>query len=145
MLALMRDIRTNEPRAIQRTALTLAGEKISRRTLGPKMCAAMKLSADEDVAMGLTIGEGVETVLSGMHLGFSPAWALGDAGNMRAFPVLPGVECLTILVDHDENGTGQRAALDCSRRWTGAGREVLRIVPDCCGDDINDVIQRTVA
>jgi hypothetical protein len=142
MLALMRDIRTDEPRAIQRTALTLVGEKLSRRTLGPKMWAAMKLSDDEDVTMGLTIGEGVETVLSGMQMGFGPAWALSDAANMSAFPVLPSVECLTILVDHDENGTGQRAALDCSRRWTGAGREVRRIIPDRCGDDINDVVRR---
>jgi putative DNA primase/helicase len=145
MLALMRDIRTNEPRAIQRTALTLRGEKFGRRTLGPKMWAAMKLSDDEEVTMGLAIGEGVETVLSAMQMGFRPAWALSDAANMRGFPVLPGIECLTILVDHDENGVGQRAALDCSKLWTRAGHEVLRVIPDRCGDDLNDVTRRIFA
>jgi Toprim domain len=144
LLALMRDLRTNEPRAIQRTALTRTGEKIDRMTLGPKTGAAIKLSADECVTTGLTIGEGTETVLSAMQLGFSPAWALGDADNVRMFLVLSGIECLTIAVDNDESGTGQRAALDCSRRWTEAGREVFRVIPDRCGDDINDVVQRIV-
>jgi hypothetical protein len=141
----MRDVRTNEPRAIQRTALTQTGEKIGRMTLGPKTGAAIKLSADEDVTMGLAVGEGVETVLSAMQMGFTPAWALGDAGNVRAFPVLSGIECLTIVVDNDEGGTGQRAALECSMRWTGAGREVFRVIPDRRGDDMNNVVQRTDA
>jgi hypothetical protein len=144
LLALMRDVRNNVPCAIQRTALIKAGEKIDRMTLGPKSRAAIKLSADEDVTMGLTVGEGLETVLSAMQLGFSPAWALGDAGNVRAFPVLSGVECLTILVDNDESGTGQQAALECSSRWTSAGREVFRIIPDRCGDDLNDIVLRMV-
>jgi putative DNA primase/helicase len=145
MLALLRDIRTDEPRAIHRTALTSAGDKIGRMTLGPKTGAAIKLSADEDVTMGLAVGEGVETVLSAMQMGFTPAWALGDAGNVRAFPVLSGIECLTIIVDNDEGGTGQRAALECSMRWTGAGREVFRVIPDRRGDDMNNVVQRTDA
>lgn len=145
LLALMRDVRTNEPCAIQRTALTKAGDKIDRMTLGPKSRAAIKLSADEDVTMGLTVGEGLETVLSAMQLDFGPAWAVGDAGNVRTFPVLSGVECLTIIVDNDYGGTGQRAALECSSRWTSAGREVFRIIPDRRGEDINDVVRRGIA
>jgi putative DNA primase/helicase len=145
MLAVMRNINTNAVTAIQRTALSERGRKIGRKTLGLKTGAAIKLSADEDVTMGLAIGEGLETALSAMQLGFTPAWALGDAGNVRAFPVLSGVECLRILVDNDEGGTGQRAALECSSRWTSAGREVFRIIPDRCGDDLNDIVARTVA
>jgi putative DNA primase/helicase len=61
--------------------------------------------------------------------GYAPAWALGDAGELAAFPVLIGVESITILVDHDLSGTGQQAALRCSARWTSAGREVFRLVP----------------
>ncbi len=57
----MLDVRTNEPRAIQRTAITEAGEKIGRMMLGPKTSAAIKLSADEDVTIGLAVGEGLET------------------------------------------------------------------------------------
>ena len=145
MLAVMRDINTNEVVAIQRTALSQIGRKIGRKALGRKTGAAIKLSADEDVTLGLTIGEGLETVLSAMRLGFTPAWALGDANNVRNFPVVSGIGCLTIIVDNDESGTGQRAALERSNRWTSAGREVFRVIPDLCGKDINDVVQRTVA
>jgi hypothetical protein len=145
MLSVMRNIHTNEVTAVQRTALSFTGEKIGRMALGSKTGAAIKLSADEDVTMGLAIGEGLETMLSAMQLGFTPAWALGDASNVQRFSVVSGIECLTIIVDNDESGTGQRAALECSSRWTGAGREVLRIIPDRCGEDFNDVVRRTVA
>jgi Toprim domain len=125
MVALLRDIITDAPRAIQRTALSGDGGKIGRMTLGPKAGAAIKLSADIEVADRLTIGEGLETTLAGMMLGYAPAWALGDAGELAAFPVLIGVESITFLVDHDLSGTGQQAALRCSARWTSAGREVF--------------------
>jgi putative DNA primase/helicase len=143
LLALMRDLFTNEPRAIQRTALTRTGQKISRMTLGPKTGAAIKLSSDENVAMGLAVGEGLETMLSATQLGFRPAWALIDAKNVGSFPALSGIECLTIIVDNDENCIGQQAALECSDRWTNAGREVFRVVPDRHGEDLNNILQRT--
>jgi hypothetical protein len=94
------------------------------------------------VTQGLAIGEGVETVLSGMQLGFCPAWALGDAEAVENFPVISGIEALNILVDNDASGRGQSAALECSARWTEAGREVFRVIPDRCGDDMNEVVQR---
>jgi putative DNA primase/helicase len=156
LLALRRDIRSDQPRAIQRTALdqTLmstierttfidfaeAGGKIARMTLGPKVATAIKLSSDEVVTQGLTIGEGVETVLGGMVLGFTPAWAVGDADNLKNFSVLAGIECLTVLVDHDASGTGQRAAMECSARWTDAGCEVRRVLPNRAGKDFNDIV-----
>jgi putative DNA primase/helicase len=161
LLALRRDIHTDEPRAIQRIALTQtlmhviqrttftqfteAGGKIARMTLGPKTETAIKLSPDEIVTQGLTVGEGLETVLAGMVKGLCPAWALGDAGNVEKFPVIGGIETLTILVDNDASGRGQRAALECSARWTRAGREVLRAVPDQTGHDFNDVLIRSAA
>jgi len=145
MIALLRDIHSNQASAIQRTALTPNGEKIGRRTLGPKSRCAIKLSADADVADHLTIGEGCETVLAGMLLGYRPAWAVGDAGELAAFPILPGIESITVLVDHDKNETGQRAALECSRRWTSAGREVFRFMPRRTGDDVNDLLVARLA
>jgi putative DNA primase/helicase len=141
MVTLLRDLVTDAPRAIQRTALSGDGRKIGRMTLGPKAGAAIKLSADVDVANRLTIGEGLETTLAGMLLGYAPAWALGDAGELAAFPVLIGVESITILVDHDLSGTGQQAALRCSARWTSAGREVFRLVPRQPGADVNDLLK----
>ncbi len=142
MLALLRDIRTNEPCAIHRTALTSAGDKIGRMVLGPKVGAAVKLSPDDAVTMGLTIAEGIETALSGMQLGWQPAWSVVDAAGIAKFPVLPGIEALTILVDNDESGTGQRRAIECSDRWTKAGREVLRVIPRRSGDDFNDIVRK---
>jgi hypothetical protein len=145
MVALYRDIRTNEPRAIHRTALTASGDKIDRKFLGPKGGCAIKLSVDENVTQGLTVSEGIETALAGMALSFQPAWALGDANELARFPVLSGIECLTILVDNDKSGTGQAAALECSRRWTRAGREVFRVVPNTPDTDMADVVRERVA
>jgi len=141
LIALRRDIWTNVPKGIHRTALTPDGRKIDRKALGPKAGCAIKLSPDEDVTQGLTIAEGIETTLAGMALNFRPTWAVGDAGEVAKFPVLPGIECLTILVDNDANGTGQTRALECSRRWTSMGREVFRVVPTALGQDMADIIR----
>jgi putative DNA primase/helicase len=141
LIGLFRDIHTDEPRAIHRRALTSDGQKIGKpKSLGPKSGAAIKLSTAPEVAHRLTIGEGIETVLSAMALGYTPAWAVGDAGELKAFPVLSGVESVTIMVDHDPSETGQNAALECSARWTGAGREVFRLVPRHVGTDVNDLL-----
>ena len=140
LVALYRDIRTNEPRAVHRTALSVYGGKIGRMCLGPKAGAAIKLTPDEEVAQGLTVGEGIETTLSAMMLGLTPAWALGDAGAIGSFPVLAGIDGLTILVDHDASGTGQKQAAKCRDRWLGAKREVLTVQPDQVGHDLNDLL-----
>jgi hypothetical protein len=133
MVALFRDIVTNEPRAIHRTALKVGGVKVDRRALGPVAGCAIKLSADENVEHGLTIGEGIETVLAGMQRGLLPASATGFAGAITAFPVLPGIEALTILVDNDTPKDGRRAgpeaAMECAKHWVAAGREVWWEVP----------------
>ncbi len=68
MVGLYRDILTDEPKAIHRTALTPDGKKIDRKALGPKAGCAIKLSLDVDVEQGLTIAEGIETALAGMAL-----------------------------------------------------------------------------
>jgi putative DNA primase/helicase len=140
LVALFRSIATDEPQAIMRTALTPAGEKIGRMALGSIGGSAVKLSDDQEVTHGLVVGEGVESTLAGMGLGFAPAWALGSANGIRQFPVLAGIEALTILVDNDASGTGQAAARECSARWTAAGREVFRAVPLRPGEDFNDVV-----
>jgi hypothetical protein len=142
LIALTVDIVTNEPKAIQRTALTAAGTKIGRMTLGSKTGAAIKISRDDDVEYGLSVGEGLETMLAAMQRGFRPAWALGDATGVANFPVLDGIEALTIVVDNDTSAKGQRgqrAAAKCSDRWIDAGREVRQAVPNEVGTDFNDL------
>jgi putative DNA primase/helicase len=57
--------------------------------------------------------------------GWAPVWAATSAGAMAKFPILSGIEALTIFPDNDTNGTGMRAAVECAERWTAAGREVF--------------------
>jgi putative DNA primase/helicase len=134
LLALYRDIVTDAPRAIMRTALTPDGCKIDRKALGRVGGAAIKLSDDADVTMGLFIGEGLETTLAAMVFGFAPAWALGSAGAISKFPVLPGIEALTILAETDDGGASERAILECFGRWTAAGRQVFSVTSMIGGD-----------
>jgi phage/plasmid primase-like uncharacterized protein len=137
----------NEPRGIWRRPLT--GEK--PMTLGPMAGCCIRLWSDEAVEQGLVVGEGVETCLSAAtritHKGtlLQPAWAACVAGNLERFPVLSGIEALTILVDHDHadargRRAGQEAADACAARWSAAGREVTRLTPKALGADFNDVV-----
>lgn len=145
MLVLMTDIRTNEPINLLRYFLTEYGKKAEvsnpKKTLaGHRTNGAYKISADTEVEVGLFIGEGFETCLS---LPYRPVWSLGNANNLSGFPVLDGIEALTILVDNDENGIGQNKADAVADRWYNAGKEVSLITPQGYGD-INDVIREKV-
>jgi putative DNA primase/helicase len=145
MLALFTDAVTGEAKAIHRTAIDPAGNKIGRKSLGPIAGCVIRLWPDDAVSEGLVVGEGLETTLSAAtrieHKGtkLQPAWAAGDAGNMAKLPVLSGVEAITLLVDNDAKRRGQNAALECSNRWMAAGREVVRLIPWGVGADFNDV------
>lgn len=145
IIALLTDAITGEPRAIHRTAVTHAGEKIGKKMLGPAAGCVVRLWPDEAVTTGLVLGEGIETTLVAAtrieHKAtrLAPAWAACSAGTMERFPPLTGIECLTLLVDNDANGAGQRAAAKCSARWTDAGREVVRLVPNAIGVDFADL------
>jgi phage/plasmid primase-like uncharacterized protein len=146
VLARFTDVVTGEPRGVWRRRIDDPTEK--PRTLGPMKGSVVRLWADEEVANGLVIGEGVETVLAAatrikrrngalLH----PAWACGGSGNLSAFPVLAPIETLTILVDNDADGGGQRAAEACAERWLDAGRDVVRLTPKLPGD-FNDIVRR---
>ena len=133
-----------EPRAVMRTALTVDGKKIGRMAYGAVRGAAIKLSDDADVTTGLVIGEGLETTLAGMVFGFAPAWALGSAGGIAKFPVLSGIEALTILAETEDGGANDRAVRECFARWSAVGREVLRAT-SMIGGDPNDALTMAVA
>ena len=74
-----------------------------------------------------------------MMAGFRPLWATYSAEAMARFPVLPGIEALTVLADHDQ--AGLIAAQTCAERWVAAGREVLIRWPDGLGDDYADEVR----
>jgi hypothetical protein len=139
LMALFRNILTNEPQAISRTFLDAEGRKLKRMFLGPTGGAAVKLDADETVLGGLHAGEGVETCMAARQLlGLRPTWALGSAGAIAAFPVLSGIEALTLLKERDE--ASARAVEECGGRWHAAGREVLINETDF-GKDLNDELR----
>jgi hypothetical protein len=138
MVALFRDIRTNEPCGIHRVFLDSEGRKIDRRMLGRAGGAAIKLDADEDVTLGLVIGEGIETCIAAWLAGFRPVWALGSAGAIAEFPVLSGIEGLTLLGEINDGGENYKKTQECAARWIGAGRQVIRVTP-LIGEDLNGV------
>jgi CHC2 zinc finger/Toprim domain len=147
VVALWTDTISGEARAIHRRPITPDGENLEHwRAWGPTTGCVIRLWPDDEVS-DLVLGEGVETVLAAAtriaHRGtlLQPAWAAGDAGHIGAFPVLSGVEALTLLVDADENGIGQCRAAECARRWTAEGREVIRLTPRLVGADFNDLIE----
>ena len=132
MVGLMTDAITGEPTGIHRTFLDCDGRKIDKKMLGPAKGAVVRLSADEDVNYGLAIAEGIETALAAP---FRPIWSCLSAGGIRDFPVLSGIECLTVFADNDASGTGLAAAKTCAERWHASHREAIIHIPTDTGVD----------
>jgi hypothetical protein len=143
LVALLRDIRTDEPKAIQRIFLQDDGrdrlrDTMGKATLGPAAGTVCKLSPDEATTHGIGLTEGVEKGLALLAIGWAPIWVTCGTSNMSAFPVLNGIEVLTIFADHDE--AGQKAARICGNRWAEKGTEVHLRTPTALGADWNDAI-----
>jgi hypothetical protein len=142
LVALFRDVVTDEPAGIHRIALkpqVFAGAKVERLTLGawPRP-RAIKLFPSNGQ---LVVAEGIETVLSAQPLGIDgPVWAAGNKTNLTKLPVVAGVGQLTLLVDNDVHGIG--AARATRARWMAAGRAVRWLEPDTEGADFNDVLKQ---
>ena len=115
MVCLMRSVANGEPQAASLTFLVGDATKTSRIFIGPTRCAAVMLDPFDEVLGGLHIGEGVETCMTAARrYDLRPCWALGCAGAVAGFPVLGGVECLTL----------------CKRTTTtGAARGTVRPAP----------------
>jgi hypothetical protein len=130
MVALMTDPVTGEPCGVHRTFLRPDGAGKApvdpvRMLLGE--AGTIRLSPDDEVELGLGICEGIETGLAIMAAGWRPIWAACSLGALERFPVLGGVEALTIFADpkpHEIAGT--RA---CADRWAEAGREAIVRIP----------------
>ena len=106
VVALMTDPVTNEPTGIHRTLLNPEGKKIERKMLGRQ--GVIRITPDEDVTYGLGIAEGVEDAIA-VALDWGPAWAATSAGAIERFPVLSGIDHLTIFADSDGPGLQGRA------------------------------------
>ena len=99
----------------------------------------MRLSPDDEVLEGLHLAEGIETALTGMS---RPSAHVVDrhSGLMADFPVLSGIEALTVFVDNDENAAGEKAARKLEARRAGAGRDVALRQWGAPGD-LNDALR----
>jgi hypothetical protein len=135
MVALMTDAISNAPCGVHVTYLDPEGCKIGRKMYGRARGAVVRLSLDKDITLGLAIAEGIETALAAP---FRPVWACLSAGTMAAFPVLAGVEYLTVFADNDASGTGIKAAKACAERWHGARRGATIHIPTETGIDFAD-------
>ena len=125
IIAQMTDPVTGEFTGVHRTYLNEGGTKIERKMLGRK--GVIKLSPDEDVTLGLGICEGIEDALA-LILSrdpWSPVWSACDKGGIASFPVLSGIEALTIFAD----GDALREAENCAHRWHQAGKEAVVVPP----------------
>jgi Toprim domain len=135
MIARMTDPITAEPIGLHRTFLLTDGTAKApvpqpRMMLGK--AGIIRLSPDEGVSLGVGICEGVETGLSIAAAGWSPIWVAGSLNMLTRFPVLSGIECLTIFSDakaHEVDG-----ARACAARWAAAGREAVVWIPPAVGD-----------
>jgi hypothetical protein len=127
LVARVTDAVTGEPLSLHRTWIQADGRKADvdppRLLLAGhrKQGGVIRLWPDEAVTGGLGVAEGLETALSLAHA-ITPVWSLVDAGNLAQFPVLAGIEALTIGIDDDERG--QLAARELAQRWALEDREV---------------------
>jgi hypothetical protein len=132
MIAEMRSATTDEFLGVHRTFIKQDGSgkaevEPQRMVLGSMAGAAVKVSADEDVSLGIAICEGIEDALAVVGAGWRPVWSCISAGGISAFPLLGGVEALTVFADADR--TGLRAAQRAVQRWQEAGRQSRIVVP----------------
>ena len=123
VIGLMTDPLTGEPTGIHRRYLKRDGTKRDPKPLMLGKQGVARLSPDEDVTQGLGITEGVEDALAVLLSGWAPVWAATSAGAITSFPVLGGIEALTIF--RDDNEVGANAGETCAERWDEAGREVF--------------------
>ena len=149
LCARVTNAQTNRPLTLHFTRLATdgrgkAGTEQDKLLLGGhrKKGGVVRLWPNESVTTGLALAEGIESALAAARL-FQPAWAAIDASNLAQFPVLPGVDALTIFADHDNIGI--IAAKACARRWHAAGREVRIRAPRLFGTDAADVAREVAS
>lgn len=115
-----------EPTAIFRIRLDRYDGDRRKLALGPASGQVIKLY--EDISLGgVGITEGIEKGLAVTASGWRPIWVTCGTATMRAFPLLPGIECLTVFCDRDD--AGRDAALAAAARWHDADREARILQP----------------
>lgn len=151
LVALIRDLHTGAPKAVQATAIKPDGsgrerDERGRMSKGPTKHGAIMLTPFDEITLGLGLAEGLETALSVFVFGW-PVWATIGTSGLASFPVLAGIETLTIWGDNDagkDRNAGLEAAKVCGVRWRDAGIEAAIRYPKR-GGDWNDAIKARAA
>jgi putative DNA primase/helicase len=140
IIAVMTDPITAKPTGgISRTYIDRDLNKVGKaKGLGPT--GVVRLTHDDELMGALFVGEGMETCLAAAaRWGLRPIWSLGSTASMARLPVIPAINRVVVLCDHDENGAGERAARELEERWLDADRAVTIYRPKNVGD-LNDLL-----
>ena len=81
------------------------------------------------------IAEGMETALSAQKIFAMPVWACLSARGIAGFPIIKGLEHLSIFADHDRSGI--EAAHECASRYFKAKINGEILHPTLLGSDWN--------
>lgn len=125
VVSLMTNPVTGQPCGVHRTFLNRDSGKVARKMLGRQ--GVIRVSPDDEVTLGLGLVEGIEDGLAVLLSGWAPVWVATSAGALARFPVLAGIEALTIFADGDSPGI--KAANACAARWRDAGSEANVLPP----------------
>lgn len=135
MLALIRNPK-GEPVSIHRTYVDLGLRKVMPPIETIKGCAIRLGHTSPDHT--LIIGEGVETVLSGMEEFGGAGYACINAGNMEEVILPDSIQKVIILADNDTSFTGQKSAFILARKLDTKKKTVEVIMRATAGLDFND-------
>ena len=143
VIALITDIHTNKPCGIHRTYIKADGSgkvesQPQKAMLGRSKNGVVRLTPHYEVTMGLGISEGIENGLAILGVGWAPIWATLSTSGMQEFPVLNGINAITIFADADD--AGRNAARACAQNWANSGREAIIHTPRKEGADWNDEV-----
>ncbi len=142
IVALVTDV-TDAPVGIHRTFLARGGSgkapvSPARMSLGPIRGGAVRLAP---AAQRITVGEGIETVLSVMQRTGTPGWAALSTSGLKTLALPRLVEEVVVLADADP--AGELAAREAAERWSRDGRQVRVARPPLGYGDFNDLLRDT--
>lgn len=106
----------------------------------PKATTGAAIRLYEPIDGKLAVAEGIETALAFSIATQIPAWAAISSGGMEKIVLPPSVIDITIAVDNDASGCGEKSASILSRRLLSEGRRVKRVMPPTVGDDFADML-----
>ena len=100
--------------------------KLERRILGRSRGAAIKLDAQAKGTHDADNRRGVGTTMTGRLAGLRPGMGSGTVSKIASFPVIPGIQRLTILKEIDDDGASEQSAAGVRQPMAPRRRRSLR-------------------